>query len=355
MKHEAKHPLSHYYYDIKDENIARQPAEPRDHAKLLVYDTEKDEIHIDIFRNLVHYLPQDSLMVLNNTGVIPARVFFVKDTGGRVEGLILYNEGVQPDGTIPVIVNKQIHVGRTIHLGDYSFEIRRQNQQYFYLFPLFDIQLLPTILLDLGTTPTPRYLGNISMPEDDLRSRYQTIFAEEKKSVAAPTASLHFTEEVFQSLKTKNISQSEVTLHVGMGTFAEISQSNLDQKILHTEPIEISEKTISAIYSAKNNRNPVIAVGTTAIRTLESQADILLSGSQSAIRTQTNIFILPGFEYKIADILITNFHIPQSSLMALVDAFLLNKKSKKTILDLYRFALDNDFKFYSFGDSMVVL
>ncbi len=184
----------------------------------------------------------------------------------------------------------------------------------------------------------------------------QTIFAEEKKSVAAPTASLHFTEAVFESFRDKNIERTEVSLHVGMGTFAEISQRNLDSKSLHTEPITIRLPTINTLRNAKQSNRKIIAVGTTAIRTIESQAEAILNPSRSEdIHTQTNIFILPGYEFKLADAIITNFHVPRSSLMALVDAFLKHKKSKKSILDLYTIALENEFKFYSFGDSMLIL
>jgi S-adenosylmethionine:tRNA ribosyltransferase-isomerase len=194
------------------------------------------------------------------------------------------------------------------------------------------------------------------MTEEKLRDRYQTVFAGEKKSVAAPTASLHFTDRVFDSLKAKNIEKTEVTLHVGMGTFAEISQHNLDSKSLHIEPISIRESSIHRMRDAKSRKAKVVAVGTTAIRTIESQAEGILDPNlQGDIHTNTNIFILPGYEFKIADVMITNFHVPRSSLMALVDAFLQHKKAKKSILELYAMALENQFKFYSFGDSMLIL
>lgn len=349
------HPLAHYHYEIGEKNIGKNPANPRDHAKLLVYDTVKDEISIDRFYNLINYLPENALMVMNNTGVIPARVDFVKDTGGRVEGLVLINEGWQEDGTIPVIVNKQIIVGRTLNIAQYGFEVLRQNHQYFYLKPNFDKRLLPSILVEYGTTPTPKYLGKLDMEESVLRERYQTIFSKENKSVAAPTASLHFTERVLTSLKDKNIERVAVTLHVGMGTFAEVTEDNIQSQSLHTEPISISNTAWTQIQNYKNKHKPIIAVGTTAMRTLESQAGMLMSKPSGDIHTATNLFIRSGYSFQIADILITNFHTPRSSLMALVDAFLQHKKSKKDLLSLYDFAIENEFQFFSFGDSMLIL
>jgi S-adenosylmethionine:tRNA ribosyltransferase-isomerase len=350
------HPLQHYYYEISEERIGKIPAEPRDHARLLVYDTKADVIHHDYFYHLADYLPSDAIMVMNNTGVIPARMVFTKDTGGKVEGLFLYNEGIQSDGTIPIIVMKKIVVGRKLFVGDYAFTIHRQDEQYFFIKPEFNVDELASILIRYGTTPTPRYLGKLNMGEGELRDRYQTIFAEEKKSVAAPTASLHFTARVFESLKKKGIEKTDVTLHVGMGTFADISQQNLDSKTLHTEPISISATARNTLRHAKQSHKKVIAVGTTAIRTIESQSNEILDDSgEGAIQTTTNIFITPGFEFKIADVLITNFHVPKSSLMALVDAFLRHKKSKQTILDLYKIALEHDYRFYSFGDSMLII
>lgn len=351
-----EHPLAQFDYSIDESNIGRRPATPRDSAKLFVYNSHTDEIFIDQFFNLSSYLPAKSLLVMNNTGVIPARVVFTKDTGGKVEGLVLYNEGIQSDGTIPVIVNKKITVGRVIKIESFVFEIVRQNQQYFYLRPMFDVSLLPEILIKYGTTPTPKYLGKLAMEEGELRERYQTIYAGEKKSVAAPTASLHFTDRVFESLNKKNIERVEVSLHVGMGTFAEVSEENIQNKRLHVEPISISKLSLQKIRQAKRDNQPVIAVGTTAIRTLESQSKLLLDPNyQEDIIANTDLFILPGFDYKIADVLITNFHVPKSSLMALVQAFLEKKKANRNLVDLYKIALEKDFKFYSFGDSMLIL
>ncbi len=349
------HPLNQYHYDLPDKLIGREPANPRDSARLFVYDTRNDIVTFDTFKNLAKHLPSPALMILNDTGVIPARVEFTKDTGGKVEGLVLVNEGTDADGNIAVIATKQLIVGRTISITEHSFTVMRQDGQKFFLKPDFEISLLPSILEKYGTTPTPPYLGTLAMSEHDVRERYQTVFAQEQKSVAAPTASLHFTETVFRSLEEKGIETAHVTLDVGLGTFATVKAENIEGKFLHTEHLKISRSSFETIQNAKHSQVPVIAVGTTATRTLESQVAKLLNEKPETISTSTNIFIMPGYDFKIVDHLITNFHVSESSLMALVDAFLQHKKAKKNILDLYAIAIEQKFKFYSFGDSMLIL
>lgn len=348
--------MHHYNYVLPSENIRKEPITPRDHSRLFVYDTTTDTVTFDYFYNLSHYLPSPSLMVINNTGVIPARVIFRKDTGGKVEGLVLMNEGVASDGTIPVIVNGRIFPGRRLSLSPHHwFTIVRQDEQRFYLKSEFDGALLPEILGRYGVTPTPKYLGTQTLSENDLRVRYQTIFAKEKRSVAAPTASLHFTNEVFTMLDEKGVRRTEITLDVGLGTFAEVRENQVKEKRLHSEKFSISSEAHKDIQEAKKEKCPVVAVGTTVTRTLEFNADRLLHESSQEIIGETDLFIVPPFEFKIVDHLLTNFHVPQSSLMALVDAFLAHKKAKKNILDLYDIAKQEGFMFYSFGDSMLIL
>jgi S-adenosylmethionine:tRNA ribosyltransferase-isomerase len=350
------HPLKHYRYSLPEKNIRKEPLIDRDHSRLFVYDTSTDTITFDYFYNLAKYVPSCALMVLNNTAVIPARVTFRKDTGGKVGGLILMNEGFDDEGAIPVIVDEKIFPGRKLSLNnDKWFTITRQNEQRFYLKPEFDANQLPEILDSCGTTPTPFYLGKMTTQEDELRIRYQTVFARDKKSVAAPTASLHFTDNVFASLDSKGVKRVEVTLDVGLGTFAEVEEKHVQEKVLHYEKFYLSKETFAAIYNYKKESHPVVAVGTTVTRTLESTANTLLHGAPHDMTGETNIFIMPPYDFKVVDYLITNFHVPQSSLMALVDAFLLHKEAKKNILDLYEIAKKEGFMFYSFGDSMLIL
>lgn len=350
-----EHPLAQYQYSITEKNIGKTPKEPRHDARLFVYNTATDTISFDTFINISNYLPSKSLVVLNNTGVIPARVVFTKDTGGKIDGLVLVNEGFDEEGAIPVIVDKNMFPGRRIALGDYWFTITRQRDQRFYIKPDNEPERIFEILEQLGTTPTPYYLGKLELSETQLRDRYQTMFAQNKKSVAAPTASLHITPEVLNRLQNKGIVITEITLDVGLGTFADIEQKNVDEKFLHSELLYISSESRKRIYTAKQLGCPIVAVGTTVVRTLESQCDQLMIDNQSALATTTNIFIMPGYNFSIVDHLVTNFHVPESSLMALVDAFLVHKKSKRELVELYQIAIDNGFMFYSFGDSMLII
>jgi S-adenosylmethionine:tRNA ribosyltransferase-isomerase len=352
------HPLEHYYYELKDENIRKEPLLVRHNSRLFVYDTKSDTVTMDYFYNVAKYLPIGSLMVRNVTGVVPARVTFTKDTGGKVNGLFLVNEGFSTDGTIPIIVDRKIEVGKTYHIEQYMFTVLRQDEQRFYVRPEFDKTLLLSVLEKYGTTPTPPYLGKQTLSEDILRQRYQTIFARRwgaSTSIAAPTASLHFTEEVFHRIRQKNITTTDIILDVGLGTFGEVKVEHVKNKKLHKETITIPTDTRKKIKEYKQNKKQIIAVGTTVTRTLESKSKDILTGGREEIHDSTDLFIMPPFDFKIVDILITNFHVPHSSLMALVDAFLEYKGAKCRILELYALAQENDFKFYSFGDSMLIL
>jgi S-adenosylmethionine:tRNA ribosyltransferase-isomerase len=189
--------------------------------------------------------------------------------------------------------------------------------------------------------------------EDTIRSRYQSIFAKQESSIAAPTASLHFTPSVFQSLSEKSIEQALITLHIGLGTFAPITDVQIDNKKLHTEVYMIPKETSHKISLAKKEGRPVVAVGTTVVRALESKPDQVLMG-KDAIESETSIFIKKPYHFNIPDVLITNFHVPKSSLLMLVDAFLADKGAKRNIIDLYKVAIENKFRFFSFGDAMLI-
>jgi S-adenosylmethionine:tRNA ribosyltransferase-isomerase len=349
------HPLEKYNYTLEEKHIRKSPLTKRDSSRLFVYNTATDTITFDHFYNIANYLPKDSLLVRNVTGVIPARVTFTKDTGGKVGGLVLINEGVDSEGNIPVIVDRKIEVGRTLHLGSHTFTVVRQDEQKFFLKPHFPSTKLHEVLLQEGTTPTPFYLGKQTLAEDELRTRYQTIFAQEKNSVAAPTASLHFTEDVFTTLKEKNIATTDIVLDVGMGTFGDVTEEQWESKKLHQERIFIGTGAKNQIAHYKRNSKPIIAVGTTVTRTLEGKYAEILSDDSSDISGVTDLFITPPYNFQLVDILITNFHVPKSSLMALVDAFLLHKGAKRRILELYNVAQENGFTFYSFGDSMLII
>lgn len=339
--------LDTYDYELPKELIASTPAEPRDSARLFVYNTKTDDVRFDYFYNLSAHLPEESLLVLNTTKVVPARVKLKKENGGMVEILFLINEKTG-DNVIPCLADRKLYVDSVLFFPNgKSVVVRKQTEERFFLELQFPREDLPALLEQYGTTPIPKYIKGNMLHEEVLRERYQTIFADVPLSVAAPTASLHFTERVFASLAEKHISHVPVTLHVGLGTFAPVKDENIAEKKLHNEWFEIPEESAKLIRVAKEHNHPVVAVGTTVVRTLESAA----RGMHGA----TDIFIFPPFEFKVPDALITNFHVPKSSLMMLVDAFLKDKNAKRGILDLYAIAIKEKFRFYSFGDAMLLL
>ncbi|MDD2766503.1 MAG: tRNA preQ1(34) S-adenosylmethionine ribosyltransferase-isomerase QueA [Candidatus Moranbacteria bacterium] len=345
--------LKKYDYTLPDYLIRKQGIEPRDSARLFVYDTKTDAITFDTFRHIAKYLPRQSLVMLNNTTVLPARLWLKKETGGKIEVFVLANE-IEDEKCIPVLVDRKTEKGQKLFFTNGDFlEVIDQKENLFFVRLVSQENISLQILLETyGETPLPHYLEGANISEDVLRKRYQTVFARDGASVAAPTASLHFTDEVFQSLEEKNIETDFLTLNVGLGTFAPLADENFITKKLHTEFINISLETAQHIDAAMDEKKNIIAVGTTALRTLESSMCDQRILPQNG---KTEIFIYPPYEFRVVDILVTNFHLPKTSLMLLVDAFLQDKKAKKSIVELYQIAIANEFTFYSFGDSMLIL
>lgn len=359
--------MEKYNYQLPEALIRKQGVEPRDSARLFVYDTAKDTVTHAVFSELPKFLPKDSVMVLNNTKVVPARLFLKKETGGKIEVFVLANEMFPGQDEIPVLVDRKCLVGWKLFFpnGEY-FEVIRQEENRFFVV-LKSAKSLHEMLAEYGETPIPHYLEDTkpkprtglegtllgNEAEETLRKRYQTIFAVDGASVAAPTASLHFTEQVFIDLDKNGTEFVEVTLNVGLGTFAPLKDEHFESGRLHTERIHVSKESADVINEAKKEGRRVIAVGTTAMRTLESAADE--EGEVREIEGETDIFIHPPYAFRTADILITNFHLPKSSLMLLVDAFLKDKKAKRSIMDLYGIAIKEGYAFYSFGDSMLIV
>ncbi len=356
-----------YDYKLREGSIANNPAEPRDSAKLLVVNTKTGDIKVDIFANISKFLPENSLLVLNDTKVIPARLELTKATGGKVRILFLVNE-MQSGQLVKGLADRKLVVGDQLFLDDDKgpndktpiVKIVAQNKGEFVFEVLVPMLDFSSILKEVGQTPLPPYI-HTDLSEEEAREKYQTIYSKENfeskngladmfASVAAPTASLHFTDRVFQSFEAKNIEKTFVTLHVGRGTFAHV-----DEKVtkLHEEPVYISEESAAAILQAKKEGRTVIASGTTAVRVLESSSDNILA--EQGYSGSTSIFIKPPYDFKIVDAMITNFHLPNTSLLQLLDAFLQYKKSPKSWREIYNFAMENDFKFYSFGDAMLVI
>ncbi len=357
-----------YDYYLPEKNLALKPEIPRDHSKIFVYFTKTDEIIFDIFFNIDKYLSKDNFLVLNNTKVVPVRIEMKKQTGGKVVSLFLINE-YQGDKKIQFLVDRKINIGEKIYFKNGEFiKVLEQNKNIFTGKFNFDDKKLFELFFKYGSMPIPLYLKNTPLKKSELKERYQTVFAKNIGSVAAPTASLHFTKRVFNKLEKIGIKKYYVTLHVGLGTFASINESNIKNKSLHEEYYQVEDEVWKNINLLKTQGKKLVAVGTTVVRTLESKvrrrnfltqwrplhpkSSKNLSPSSFS---KTNLFIFPPFNFQMIDCLITNFHLPKSSLMMLVEAFLQYKKAKRHLIDLYKIAIKNNFRFYSFGDAMVII
>ena len=350
--------LKDYDYRLPPELIRKKGVEPRDAARLFVYDTATDSVVHDTYSNLAVFLPERSLVVLNETRVVPARLMLVKETGGKIEVFVLANESTDESGNIPVLVDRKCIPGMKLLFPDGSyFEVVSQDENRFFV-RLRSDHLLSELLDSYGETPIPHYLEDKESKhnETELRERYQTVFARTGASVAAPTASLHFTDGVLATLVAKGIDTVKVGLDVGQGTFAPLRPEHFVTKTLHRERIDVSEETSERLNQARREGDAIVAVGTTALRTLES---VLVSSSENGTvfhphSGETDIFIFPPHRFRSADMLVTNFHLPKSSLMLLVDAFLRDKGSKRNLVSLYEEAIREGYAFYSFGDSMLI-
>lgn len=343
--------LDQYDYELPPHLIRKEPLEPRDGARLFIYDIEKNEVSLDIFRNLAQYLPRESLMVLNDTRVCPSRLWLRKPTGGKIEVFVLVNEWDDSD-SIPALVDRKVMVGDRLSFPNGDGLVAEKQEEGKFFFRLDSHQRLMDLLDEFGETPIPHYLkSKISPGESVLRERYQTIFAAHGASVAAPTASLHFTDTVFRSLGSKGVEHITITLNVGLGTFAPLSLSSFETGRLHKEFVSVSRKAATGLNTAKKSGKKIIAVGTTVARTLETVAQ---EGKCVSWHGPIETFIYPPYRFQVIDTLITNFHLPKTSLLLLVDAFLQSRGAKRRVMDLYRVALEENFSFYSFGDCMLI-
>jgi len=341
--------LKLYDYSLPSSLIAQAPAHPRDSARLLVYSKSDGKIKTDVFANIGKHLPKNSVLVFNQTKVVPARLRLMKNTGGKVEVLYISHNAK----LIKVLANKKLPVG-SIAVFDgrqkqqYKFTIMKKQNQFYFLKPNFPTAKMPAILEKYGQTPLPPYIKNSPLTEKQRRDEYQSVFAKAGLSVAAPTASLHFTKKLISNLKKQGIEVKFVTLNVNLGTFAHLREENLKSGLLHSESYSIDKKTMRDLNQAKRVGKIIIAVGTTVARTLESA-----SKNQRLIKPSgnTQLFIRPGFTLSFMDGLITNFHVPKSSLLMLVSALV----GRKKLLDIYQKAIKKRFRFFSFGDGMLIL
>jgi len=336
---------SDFYYDLPQELIAQTPAEPRDSSRLLVYDRAKDKIEHRIFRDICDYLKSGDVLVVNNTKVLPARLFAHTEYGGAVEVLLLKRLDIN-EWEVLVKPGKKCTVGKKLFISDeLSLTVKGITDSGERIVKFEYNGVFEEILEKLGSMPLPPY---IKQKLKD-KSRYQTVYAKVDGSAAAPTAGLHFTPELLGKIKAMGVQVAEVLLHVGLGTFRPVKEDIITDHKMHSEYFEVSDEAAEIINRAKLDHRRIIAVGTTSVRTLESAADE--NGLLKPCRGNTEIFIYPPYKFKCVDALITNFHLPESTLIMLVAALC----GREKILELYRVAVSERYRFFSFGDACLIL
>ena len=340
--------LHDFYYDLPEELIAQDPLADRSSSKLMVLDKKTGRTEHRIFKDIIEYLNPGDCLVINDTKVIPARLIGEKEgTGAAIEVLLLKRKE-DMDNTWEVLVKpgKKARPGTRISFGDGKLvgEIIDIVEEGDRLIQFSFDGIFEEILDELGQMPLPPYITH--KLED--KNRYQTVYAKHEGSAAAPTAGLHFTNELLAEIEAKGVKIARVTLHVGLGTFRPVKVENILDHHMHSEYYEISEEAADTINSVKQSGGRIIAVGTTSTRTLESVADT--HGCIKPCRGWTDIFIYPGYEFKAIDCLITNFHLPESTLIMLVSAL----AGKDNVMAAYREAVENRYRFFSFGDAMFI-
>ncbi|MDC3239785.1 tRNA preQ1(34) S-adenosylmethionine ribosyltransferase-isomerase QueA [Gammaproteobacteria bacterium] len=329
---------SDFRINIPSESIAQTPLKERSSSRLM--HLEHDSINDLTFSDLPQMLRKNDLLILNNTKVLPARLLGKKESGGKVE---IFFERLLTDLSFlaQLKFSGKIHLGTRIVINEEVFlKIEARENQFFTISTETSVM---KILNSNGLTPLPPYIKRI--PNKDDRRRYQTVFAKREGAVAAPTAGLHFTPDVLNEIRNKGVEIGELTLHVGAGTFVPLRAEQIKSRKLHQEYFEIDQTLCDQIKIAKSNGGRVIAVGTTVVRALES---LMQENGIEPMSGLTDIFIVPGFDFQLVDAMVTNFHLPESSLIMLVSAF----AGKERILKSYQYAVDNGYRFYSYGDSM---
>ena len=335
--------VTDFDYELPQELIAQHPMEPRDHSRLLVVDKKTGEIEHKHFYDLVNYLKPGDVLVFNDTRVIPARLHGTKDTGAHVEVFLLTRRDAT-DWEVLVRPGKKLQVGAKINFSDeLSCEVIEHTDFGGRVVRFKYDGIFEEILDRLGETPLPPY---ITAPLED-KERYQTVYNRERGSAAAPTAGLHFTKELLQKIKDIGCEEVFVTLHVGLGTFRPVSEAKIEDHKMHKEFYTVSQEAADAVKKAKAEGRRIIAVGTTAVRTLEAAG---ADGQLHAGSSWTNIFIYPGYKFRLVDDLVTNFHLPQSTLLMLVSTL----STREIMLQTYKKAVEEKYRFFSFGDAMFI-
>ena len=347
--------LSHFHFDLPEELLAEYPSEHRDEARLMVLNRKDQTIEHKLFKDLIDYFEEDDVMVLNNTKVFPARLFGNKEkTGARIEVFLLRE--LNPEQRLwDVLVDpaRKIRIGNKLYFGEdetlVAEVIDNTTSRGRTLLFLYDgsYSEFRRKLTALGQTPLPKYIKRDVEPEDE--ERYQTIFAKNEGAVAAPTAGLHFSKHLLKRLEIKGINFAEVTLHVGLGTFNPVEVEDLSKHKMDSEEIIINKIASDTINSALKEKRRICAIGTTAMRTIESS--VSSSGTLNEYEGWTNKFIFPPYEFSIANSMVTNFHTPKSTLLMMVSAFAGHDFIKRA----YQEAIKEGYKFYSYGDAMLII
>ena len=342
--------INDFDYELPQELIAQTPAEKRDFSRLMVVDRATGSVEHKHFYDIIDYLQPTDCLVLNNSKVLPARLYGTKEgTGAKVEFLLI--KRIEGDiWETMVRPGKRLKPGDAVSFSDdrlFRAVVRDYGEDGTRIVEFEYEGIFLERLEELGQMPLPPYIERDNNTED--RDRYQTVYAEHEGSAAAPTAGLHFTKELLEEIKTKGIKIAHVTLHVGLGTFRPVKEDNILDHHMHSEFYVIDEKAAETINETKKNGGRIIAVGTTSTRTLETVADE--NGMLRACSGWTDIFIYPGYKFKAIDGLITNFHLPESTLLMLVSALY----SREKILEAYKVAVEERYRFFSFGDAMLIL
>lgn len=352
---------SDFDYDLPDSFIAQSPADPRDSCKLMVVNKDGSLEH-RVFRDVIEYLQPGDLLVVNETRVLPARLLGHKPkTGGAVECLLLNKFEGAPDGDVEqtweclVKPGKRLKEGAVMEFAADNGEaavlrgevvsIAPENGARRVRFTPLGVATVDAAVHAVGKTPLPPYITDYTGDQE----MYQTVYSKNERSAAAPTAGLHFTRELLDRIKAKGINTATVDLEVGLGTFRTVSEDNAEDHDMHVELYSVPQSTVDAVKRTKEAGGRVVAVGTTSVRSLESAA--ATGVLEAKMRAATKLYIMPGYDFKVVDAMITNFHVPRSTLMMLVSAF----SSRDKIMNAYEAAKENGYRFFSFGDAMLLL
>lgn len=339
--------LHEFYYDLPEELIAQEPLKNRDESRLMVLNKATGEIKHDIFKNILNYLRPNDVLVLNDTKVIPARLYGVReDTGGKIEFVLLKRLGID-EWEILVKPGRRAKIGSKFIFGNGELKalILSDTDAGGRIVRFSYEGVFEEVLDKLGEMPVPPYIKKKLKD----KNMYQTVYAKHEGSAAAPTAGLHFTNELLDKIREFGVKTVFITLHVGLGTFRPVKEEVIENHKMHSEFYIVNEDAADAINAARKAGGRIISVGTTSTRTLETVADddgIIHAGSG-----WTDIFIYPGYKYKAIDGIITNFHLPESTLIMMISAF----AGKENVMNAYKTAIDNKYRFYSFGDAMLII